>query len=110
MNVLITGAAGRIGQEVLKELLPRGLALRGIDVQPSPLTTVEWMTADIRDLAQMERACAGVEAVIHLAAIPGPGARPLRMGWTSCIATFWGLTTSLKPLCGRACGGWSVSA
>jgi nucleoside-diphosphate-sugar epimerase len=85
MNVLVTGAAGRIGQEVIRELLPRGHTLRGIDVQPPPPGDIEWMEADIRDLAQMERACAGMEAVIHLAAIPGPGPRDRRDGWPDIV-------------------------
>jgi nucleoside-diphosphate-sugar epimerase len=85
MRVLITGAAGRIGQEVIVELLPRGHALRGIDVQAQPRDDIEWMNADIRDLSQMEQACAGMEAVIHLAAIPGPGARDSRAHWVDIV-------------------------
>jgi nucleoside-diphosphate-sugar epimerase len=85
MKVLITGAAGRIGQAVIDELLPRGHDLRGIDLQAPPCGEIEWMTGDIRELARMEQACAGVDAVIHLAAIPGPGPRDRRDGWMEIV-------------------------
>lgn len=85
MKVLITGAAGCIGQAVIDELLPRGHGVRGIDVQPPPRSDIEWMAADIRDLSRMEQACAGVDAVIHLAAIPGPGPRDRRDGWLEIV-------------------------
>jgi nucleoside-diphosphate-sugar epimerase len=85
MNVLITGAAGRIGHAVIDELLPRGHAIRGIDLQAPPHPEIEARVADIRDLAQMEQACAGMETVIHLAAIPGPGPRDNRDGWLEIV-------------------------
>jgi nucleoside-diphosphate-sugar epimerase len=85
MDVLITGAAGRIGQAVIDELLPRGHTLRGVDVQASRRGGVEWLEGDLRDLARMEQACAGMEAVIHLAAIPGPGPRDTRDGWPEIV-------------------------
>src|SRR5439155_5477959 len=64
MKVLVTGAAGRIAQAVIDELLPLGHSVRGIDVQPQPRGDVEWMESDIRDLSSTERACAGMDAVL----------------------------------------------
>lgn len=71
-RVLITGAAGTIGS-VLREGL-RGCypALRLLDRNVAALGQAgpgeEIVEADIRDMAQMEQAMAGVEAVVHLAA------------------------------------------
>jgi nucleoside-diphosphate-sugar epimerase len=84
MKVLVTGAAGRIGQEVIRELLPRGHQVRGLDLQAAG-GDLEWMTADIRDLGAMEQACAGRDAVIHLAAIPGPGRPDRRDDWLEIV-------------------------
>src|SRR6188474_2620243 len=50
MRVLITGAAGRIGQEVIQELLLRGHRLRGLDLEAALRGDLEWVAADIRDL------------------------------------------------------------
>lgn len=85
MNVLVTGAAGRIGQAVIDELLSQGHAVRGLDLREAPRRDIEWRSGDIRDLAQMEPACAGMGAVIHLAAIPGPGPRDTRDGWEEIV-------------------------
>ena len=108
MKVLVTGAAGRIGQAVIEELLPRGHTVRGIDVQeppqggPPPVPSdVEWRTADIRNLEEMEQFSTGVEAVIHLAAIPGPDIRtvlPAALVTTAAIPP----TARLVSVGGRA--------
>ena len=64
-RVLITGAAGRIGT-VLRHGLPAyGWSLRSLDLEPiaDPLPDEQIAT-------DLESGCAGVDAVVHLAAIP----------------------------------------
>src|SRR6266850_6656308 len=82
MKVLLTGGAGFIGQHVLHELLSRGHEVRVMDSLRSdvhsdpdwsPPTDVELHTADVRDADAVDRALAGVEAVLHLAAKVGLG-------------------------------------
>jgi nucleoside-diphosphate-sugar epimerase len=85
MRILITGAAGRIGRRLIAELLPHGHALSGCDQVEAPGLEIPYTAADIRDLAAMERACAGHEAVVHLAAIPGPGSRDTRTNWPDIV-------------------------
>lgn len=87
--MLITGAAGRIGRTVADALQERyalrllyhrsvpdehagALAQSRERGEPAPLGdgTVEVMSADVSDLAAMERACAGVSSVVHMAADP----------------------------------------
>lgn len=81
MRVLLTGGAGFIGRHVLDELLRRGHTVRVLDsLRPDvhadgktrPLD-VELMVADVRDPAAVDRALAGVDAVLHLAAKVGLG-------------------------------------
>lgn len=71
MTVLVTGAAGHIGANLVRTLLQRGehvrvlvrnttRALEGLDV--------ERLTGDIRDPDAVKRATAGAEVVYHLAA------------------------------------------
>lgn len=69
-TILITGAAGRIGTMLRPRLARPGRILRLLDTVP--LTAgpgEEAVTASVTDLAAMTAACAGVDAVIHLAAI-----------------------------------------
>jgi dTDP-L-rhamnose 4-epimerase len=83
MRVVLTGGAGFIGQHVLAELRRRGHAVRVLDSfrpdvhrdgpQWHPPEDVDLAMADVRDLAAVETALDGVEAVIHLAAKVGLG-------------------------------------
>ncbi len=71
-RILITGPGGRVGKEIVP-LLREHYALRLLDA--SPLKSIalagddEFVLADIRDLDAIRRACDGVKAMIHLAAI-----------------------------------------
>jgi nucleoside-diphosphate-sugar epimerase len=80
MKILITGGAGYIGSmlapmlladghhvRVLDALLHGGESLLGVWSQPE----FEFFRGDIRDRAQREAAVAGMDAVVHLAALVG---------------------------------------
>ncbi len=82
MRVLLTGGAGFIGRHTLAALLARGHSVRVMDSlredvhhgRPyTPPTGVELQVADIRDAAACDKALAGIDAVIHLAAKVGLG-------------------------------------
>jgi nucleoside-diphosphate-sugar epimerase len=78
MNLLITGAAGRLGYEVVKICSSEGFKIRAFD-----LPNVNWMhlenideveifKGDITDTNSVAEACSGINAVIHLAALLPP--------------------------------------
>src|ERR1700680_5134904 len=75
---LVTGAAGFIGSSLVRALLERGDEVRGIDNfangrtenQTEMLGRMDLPEADILDLDAMHKACAGVDYVLHEAAIP----------------------------------------
>ncbi len=82
MKILLTGGAGFIGRHVLDELLARDHDVRVLDSlrvdvhadRPwSPPPGVEFVRADVRDAAAVDRALVGIDAVIHLAAKVGLG-------------------------------------
>ncbi len=83
MHVLLTGGAGFIGRHVLRELLARRHEVRVLDsLRPDvhgagsawkPADSVDLQVADVRDPAAIDRALAGVGAVLHLAAKVGLG-------------------------------------
>ena len=71
MRILVTGAAGNAGQAVCRLLVEEGYDVRRADVSPPPaddLPEVEFVRCDTRTTADVQRAVAGCEAVIHLAA------------------------------------------
>jgi len=71
-RILLTGAAGRIGAVMRAELPAFGWAVRSFDLRPlaDPLPGDDVRIGDLNDPAALADALAGVEAVVHLAAIP----------------------------------------
>lgn len=71
MKILITGSSGRIGRSVVEVLLERDYQVVGFDVQPSSIAQAEFtsITRDFSDTNALARACAGVDAVLHLGAL-----------------------------------------
>lgn len=67
MRVLVTGAAGAIGKPVCAHLAQRGHEIRAFDRVELGAGSV---TADIADTSAVREACAGMDAIVHLAAIP----------------------------------------
>jgi nucleoside-diphosphate-sugar epimerase len=75
---LITGIGGFIGSSLARALLARGEQVRGIDNFSTGrrenladiLNRIDFREADILDLDAMHAACAGVDFVLHQAAIP----------------------------------------
>jgi len=71
MKILVTGSTGIIGRWVVNRLLEAGHTLLTLDIPAQPHSSdYEHIAGDIRDLPLMRRAIQGMEAVVHLAAIP----------------------------------------
>ena len=73
MRVLITGAAGKIGSVLVKGLKDR-YRVRGFDRAEMP-DLEDGLVGDVADFDAVLKATEGMEAVIHLAAVPS-GAAP----------------------------------
>ncbi|MFD4335863.1 NAD-dependent epimerase/dehydratase family protein [Streptomyces anulatus] len=76
MTLLITGAAGAIGTRLAADLAAHGIPLRLLDQRPphaGPPAGAEFVQADLRDLDAIEKAAAGISAVVHLAGITQEG-------------------------------------
>jgi len=79
MRILVTGAAGSIGQVVMVGLADRGHTLVGLDRLPSPEGYDDsWHTADCADADAVADVFAAqpLDAVVHLAGHPGEASLP----------------------------------
>lgn len=72
-RIAVTGAAGRLGQFMIQELLNEGYTVRALtlhDWEDSPVE--DQRTGSILDFDWLQANLDGCDAVIHLAAIPSP--------------------------------------
>lgn len=71
MRVAVTGAAGFVGGNLLRQLSEQGHEVVAIDRTSSPHAPqgVRWVQASVLDAEEMRRALEGVEVVYHLVAM-----------------------------------------
>lgn len=81
-RVAVTGSSGKLGRAVVDHLLEHGWDVLALDRTPSPRADVVSSVVDLTDYGQAVDALTaiddrhdGVEALVHLAAIPAPGLR-----------------------------------
>lgn len=73
MRVLVTGVTGFVGGRVARHLQRRGDRVIALTRRPAPELEAHGIDVQLGVLAQLEAsACAGVDAVIHAAAVAGP--------------------------------------
>ncbi len=82
-RVAVTGSSGKLGRAVVTDLLEHGWDVVALDRTPSPRTDVVSSVVDLTDFGQAVEALGGiddrhrgVDALVHLAAVPAPGLLP----------------------------------
>ncbi len=70
-NVLVTGGSGRLGRYVVERLRSK-YAVTVLDIARPPAADIRHVNLDITDLAGLTEAFKGVDAIVHLAAVPNP--------------------------------------
>ena len=78
MQILVTGASGRIGRYVVKELVSAGHNVTGIDILSSEAKSSRFFRVDLTDAGEIYQALAAAEAeaVVHLGAWANAGVVP----------------------------------
>lgn len=74
MIALVTGGGGFLGRYIVEQLIARGDQVRSLQRSDHPELAqlgVEQLRADIRDPAAVSKACRGVDAAFHVAAVAG---------------------------------------
>jgi nucleoside-diphosphate-sugar epimerase len=82
MKIVVTGGSGKLGRAVVSDLLEHGHEVLNVDVRPPDrlayVSSTPFLPADLTDFGQTLEALSGaevmsgIEAVVHLAAIPSP--------------------------------------
>src|SRR4051794_25646166 len=79
-RVAVTGGSGKLGRAVIAELLAHGWDVVNLDLAVPAQPLCPFTRVDLTDYGQAVEALTGVDdrhrgvdALVHLAAIPGPG-------------------------------------
>ena len=75
MQIVVTGAAGRLGRHVVARALRAGHEVIATDLPGAtgePGERVEWRAADLTDIEEARAALAGAVGVIHLGGLVHP--------------------------------------
>jgi nucleoside-diphosphate-sugar epimerase len=78
-RVVVTGGSGKLGQACVADLVAHGWDVVNVDRTPSPRPVSQFLRVDLSDFGQTVEALSandgyrGVDAIVHLAAIPAPG-------------------------------------
>jgi nucleoside-diphosphate-sugar epimerase len=83
MRVVVTGGSGKLGTACVRELVEHGYDVFNADIAPPREQLCPHVKVDLEEmgqalelLSQVDDRYHGVDAVVHLAAIPAPGLRP----------------------------------
>lgn len=83
MRVVVTGGSGKLGRACVEDLLAHGHEVANVDTAPPATGRSPFVQADLADFGQAIEALSGVDdrysgvdAVVHLAAVPAPGRQP----------------------------------
>jgi nucleoside-diphosphate-sugar epimerase len=82
-HVVLTGGSGKLGRACLSELLEHGYSVTNVDLVRPADDPCPFVRADLTDMGQamevlhqVDDRYDGVDAVVHLAAVPAPGMVP----------------------------------
>jgi nucleoside-diphosphate-sugar epimerase len=115
MHIAVTGGSGRIGRAVAALALSQGHTVVSIDrVLPArdmPQSGLRLAQADMTDYAQLEQAMQGCDALVHLAAYPGPrGHADYDVHNNNVVGSYNALSAAARLGINRVCQASSINA
>jgi len=112
MKIAVTGGNGRVGQAVIELALAQGHTIVSIDRTPARSQTgVIGLQLDTTEHAAVKNALKGSDALIHLAAIPGPGRHAPQVVHNNNIASSYNALLAAAELgIERICQASSINA
>ncbi len=82
-RVVVTGGSGKLGRACVRDLVEHGYDVLNVDAVAPGTALCPYLVADLEDTGQVLQVLSGtddrlggVDAVVHLAAIPAPGRAP----------------------------------
>ena len=97
-KIVVTGAAGRLGRKVVSNLISRGYTVLGVDKERPEKMQCRFLPADLTDSAVAVDVLSGADAVIHLAAIPGPVSQPSSVTFRNNVMSTWNVTEAAAAI------------
>lgn len=111
MKIAITGAMGWVGRAVADRAIAEGHTVVSIDHARASPAAARHLQVDLTNYAATERALTGCDAVIHLAAINGPGRHPDHVIHdNNVLASYHVLLAAAQLGIRRVCQASSVNA
>ena len=77
MRIVVTGGSGKGGRWVVRDLREHGHDVVNVDLVPDGSGNDLFLLTDLTDSGQVQDVMRGADAVVHFAAIPAPGLRPV---------------------------------
>jgi nucleoside-diphosphate-sugar epimerase len=102
-RIAVTGGSGKLGRAVVDELLTHGYEVNNLDVAPPREVRCPYTRVDLTNYGQALEALTavddryrGLDAVVHLAAIPGPGVATNAATFTNNITATYNVFSAAR--------------
>jgi nucleoside-diphosphate-sugar epimerase len=102
-RVAVTGGSGKLGRAVVADLVDHGWEVVNVDRVPPADRVAPFIQVDLTDYGQVVAALTaiddryqGLDAVVHLAAIPAPGLQPNAVTFTNNVTASYNVFAAAR--------------
>jgi nucleoside-diphosphate-sugar epimerase len=105
VRVAVTGGSGKLGRACVAELLQHSYEVINLDIAPPREMLCPFTQVDLTDFGQaleafsdIDSRYSGVDGIVHLAAVPGPGIRPNAATFTNNVVSSYNVFAAARKL------------